>query len=305
MQTSRRRAVVYRLMIQTAKRDMVFEASPFESYKQAVAHVADAVQRHAADDAVLGIVLERGRRLDAVASEYETAARAIRPIPCATGWTALETWGPDVIRRIASQVGVATGDAALSPDDALGLDLEFEPSRPPVQTDALASHPQSPRRDIARPQGADGAATPHVPRFKTRSPDCASDELPADPGPLAAAPAVMRRPAQTPAPPPAAAHTRPPTSRRARGRLWHLVLTTAVVIAAWIILTMLVTGGHPGRLFDSDSHADDNVATELPFEVQKSQPATSPASKSTSPRSSAGQQAAGAAILSQLWQSTD
>ena len=50
---------VFRLVVRFPEHDVVFEASPFATYKQAVAHVTTAVRRHAGEGAIQNVLLQR------------------------------------------------------------------------------------------------------------------------------------------------------------------------------------------------------------------------------------------------------
>lgn len=95
-------ATLYRLVVSLSSGDVVFEKQTFPDYKQAVGHVATAVQRHAAEGDVLRVALERRRGAPHLTDSLDTK------------WQAIEIWETVVVQRILSQGRPREGQARRS-----------------------------------------------------------------------------------------------------------------------------------------------------------------------------------------------
>ena len=202
----------YRLVIRFHDRNVVFGASPFASYKQAVGHVSTAIRRHARDGRIAKICLQRGVQLAASAEHV-------------SHWVTLEQWDGDVVQRILAQ-----------PGDVRPVEVEQRVFSPALSLASVATESCA-----ARP--GNGFLHPHRPADKPKKTAAPSTEQ------IAAA-----------APPEVSKHG-------GKGHRWHVGVTLALAVAAWLVLAVVLADGRVGNMLGIAAASRPAEATELPFDA--------------------------------------
>lgn len=246
MDVDRASGHAYRLVIRLATREVIFDRSPFPCYKQAVARVADAVRRHAREGNVVNVLLQRQTPLRPH-RRNGTAQPGAATEGDANRWMTLDHWGGDVIGRILDQTG-APHPAAAEPT----------PEPPP---------PVAPR--IAAPEVVAAPDRVAAETARAHQPVTAS----------ASAPAF--------APPHSNGHPAPRTRPKngQMGHRWHIALSIALAIVAWLVLAYFLAGGRIGELLGAVAASRPAVATELPFDARQSESHAPPSAKARRPDS--------------------
>jgi hypothetical protein len=295
----------FRLTIRVRDRLVVYDVPEPCGYKQALAHVAHAVHRHAADGRIERVELER--RVPEIGGP--SLPSVTQPI-----WTRLESWDADVIARILSQprpagqrarpLGASNPDLAgvsdpLQPRDAEQLFASPGRAEQRPRTGnganghghkqpggnghgtksaaAAALTPTDSKEPCSRPVAAAAGAKPgaalsgRVPSATTAAVAetlSAMESVAVGPRPLADVSVGHRRPS---------GKSRGRAGRSARHRTthrWHLGLTVAVIGVAWVGLAAILAGGKILSLIGSHGRRASAVAEHLPFN-QLRQPAAS------------------------------
>jgi hypothetical protein len=224
--------VVYRLVVTVDGREAIFNGAPFRDRKRAIAQVAAAVRHYARQAEVRRVALQRG---------------------------AVSTAGTAVAHSNAADRAVAHSNAA---DRAVARGAASCPGRLP----GIAAWTTIARWDndvVQRILRQDGVP-PRTPVVVTQR---HSDTVAATPT-CAPLPPAGVAPAAPPTPAAAGAPRTPHVGRVwPKSQRWPVLVTAGLLALVWIVLTLLLTGGHPGGLFASATASQPAVVGELPVEA--------------------------------------
>lgn len=252
MESERGTRTVYRLLVRLPAHEVVYAARLFRQSEQAIAEVAAAVRHHARDSEVVGIILQRGAAAENAAEHAATRAANRHSVQ---RWTPVERWGTDVVRRILAQSGDDVAPRTVpTPPPVASPDLPRPGPGPtaapllPVLTTAAAPLP------VAAPVTADAAAPlqSDLPVVITPAPPHVA------PGngvsaPLAASPAAL-------------SHHHAAARMWLAGHRWHIGLALAIMVLAWLLFIVLLSGSRLLDLLGVVGRPRAQVATELPFD---------------------------------------
>lgn len=225
---------VYRLLVEIDDRQIVFDAPPFRTFKQARAQIAGAVRRHAQDGAIHGVILQAGQPVG-TAQVFPPRARSVRE--CALRWSTLDRWGTAVITRILAQTTEASSLAETRRDDSSA-----------ETHDDSASSTEEP-----------ATIATAAPAVITAPPQPAPAPIPATTADSPASHRPQRREPTAPSRPVA-----PPGQHRTT--TWQLPLTMVFLLATWAAFAALVMGGNLFDLVLADKDGGGRATAMQPFD---------------------------------------